>query len=138
ATFDMMDKLGASEDQLDFPVVYASALQGTATLDPKQPGTDMRPLFETILERVPQPQGDPDGPLQLQISNLDYSSYVGRIGIGRIARGRLKPAQEVVVLRGAEDATATPVRSRVNQVMGFRGLERLPLEEAAAGDIVLV
>jgi GTP-binding protein len=139
ATFDMMDKLGASEDQLDFPVVYASALQGTATLDPKQPGTDMRPLFETILERVPAPKGDPDGPLQLQISNLDYSSYVGRIGIGRIARGRLKPAQDVVVLQGgAGSSAAETVRARVNQVMGFRGLERLPLEEAVAGDIVLV
>ena len=135
ATFDMMDRLGASEEQLDFPVVYASALQGTATLDSKQPGTDMRPLFETILERVPAPAGDPDGPLQLQISNLDYSSYVGRIGIGRISRGRLKPAQDVVVLDGQG---AAPVRARVNQVMGFRGLERLPLEEAVAGDIVLV
>ncbi|HZR71039.1 MAG TPA: translational GTPase TypA [Burkholderiales bacterium] len=135
ATFDMMDRLGASEEQLDFPVVYASALQGTATLDSKQPGTDMRPLFETILERVPAPAGDPDGPLQLQISNLDYSSYVGRIGIGRISRGRLKPAQDVVVLDGQD---AAPVRARVNQVMGFRGLERLPLEEAVAGDIVLV
>jgi GTP-binding protein len=135
ATFDMMDKLGASEDQLDFPIVYASALLGTATLDLKQPGTDMRPLFETILGRVPAPAGDPDGPLQLQISNLDYSSYVGRIGIGRISRGRLKPAQDVVVLDGQG---AAPVRARVNQVMGFRGLERLPLEEAVAGDIVLV
>jgi GTP-binding protein len=135
ATFDMMDKLGATEDQLDFPVVYASALLGTATLDLKQPGTDMRPLFETILERVPAPRGDPDGPLQLQISNLDYSSYVGRIGIGRISRGRLKPAQDVVLLDGQG---AAPVRARVNQVMGFRGLERLPLEEAVAGDIVLV
>jgi GTP-binding protein len=135
ATFDMMDKLGASEDQLDFPVVYASALLGTATLDPKQPGVDMRPLFETILERVPAPKGDPDGPLQLQISNIDYSSYVGRIGIGRISRGRLRPAQDVVVLEGA---AGVPVKARVNQVMGFRGLERLPLDEAVAGDIVLV
>src|SRR6266850_1227844 len=93
ATFDMMDKLGASEHQLDFPVVYASALLGTATLDLSRPGTDMRPLFRTIIERVQAPKGDPDGPLQLQISNIDYSSYVGRIGIGRIARGRLRPAQ---------------------------------------------
>ena len=91
ATFDMMDKLGASEHQLDFPVVYASALLGTATLDLSKPGTDMRPLFRTIIDRVPAPKGDPDRPLQLQISNIDYSSYVGRIGIGRIARGRLKP-----------------------------------------------
>jgi GTP-binding protein len=134
ATFDMMDKLGASEHQLDFPVVYTSALLGTATLDLAKPGKDMRPLFETIIGRVPAPKGDPDGPLQLQISNIDYSSYVGRIGIGRIARGRLKPAQEIVVLHEGREAA----KARVGQVMGFRGLERLPLEEAAAGDIVLV
>jgi GTP-binding protein len=134
ATFDMMDKLGASEDQLDFPVVYASALLGTATLDLAQPGTNMRALFQTILARVPAPKGDPDGALQLQISNLDYSSYVGRIGIGRIARGRLKPAQEVLVLNGDKP----PVKAKVNQVMGFRGLERIQMEEAVAGDIVLV
>jgi len=134
ATFDMMDKLGASEHQLDFPVVYASALLGTATLDLARPGKDMRPLFETIIARVPAPTGDPDGPLQLQISNIDYSSYVGRIGIGRIARGRLRPAQEVVVLHEGRE----PAKAEVGQVMGFRGLERLPMEEAAAGDIVLV
>src|SRR5574342_1199050 len=91
ATFDMMDKLGASEHQLDFPVVYASALLGTASLDPQRAGKDMRALFQAILEHIPPPKGDPDGPLQLQISNLDYSSYVGRIGIGRISRGRLVP-----------------------------------------------
>ena len=134
ATFDMMDKLGASEHQLDFPVVYASALLGTATLDLSKPGTDMRPLFQTIIDRVPAPEGDPDGALQLQISNIDYSSYVGRIGIGRIARGRLKPAQEIVVLHEGRE----PAKAKVGQVMGFRGLERIPMEEAAAGDIVLV
>jgi len=134
ATFDMMDKLGASEDQLDFPVVYTSALLGTATLDLAQPGANMRALFQTILTRVPAPKGDPDGALQLQISNLDYSSYVGRIGIGRIARGRLKPAQEVLVLNGDKP----PVKAKVNQVMGFHGLERIQMEEAVAGDIVLV
>ncbi|MGB7542597.1 MAG: translational GTPase TypA [Burkholderiales bacterium] len=134
AIFDMMDKLGASEEQLDFPVVYTSALLGTATLELNQPGHDMRALFQTILERVPAPKGDPDGPLQLQISNLDYSSYVGRIGVGRIARGRLRPAQEVLVL----DGDRTPVRAKVNQVMGFQGLERISMEEAVAGDIVLV
>jgi len=134
ATFDMMDKLGASEHQLDFPVVYASALLGTATLDLKKPGQDMRPLFQTIIDRVPAPKGDPDGALQLQISNIDYSSYVGRIGIGRIARGRLKPAQEILVLHEGLE----PAKAKVGQVMGFRGLERVPMEEAAAGDIVLV
>jgi len=134
ATFDMMDKLGASEHQLDFPVVYASALLGTATLDLSKPGTDMRPLFRTIIDRVPAPKGDPEGSLQLQISNIDYSSYVGRIGIGRIARGRLRPAQEIVVLHEGRE----PANAKVGQVMGFRGLERIPMEEAAAGDIVLV
>ena len=134
ATFDMMDKLGASEHQLDFPVVYASALLGTATLDLSKPGTDMRPLFRTIIDRVPAPKGDPDGPLQLQISNIDYSSYVGRIGIGRIARGRLKSAQEILVLHEGRE----PAKAEVGQVMGFRGLERIPMEEASAGDIVLV
>jgi len=134
ATFDMMDKLGASERQLDFPVVYASALLGTATLDLSRPGADMRPLFRTIIERVQAPKGDPDGPLQLQISNIDYSSYVGRIGIGRIARGRLRPAQEILVLHEGRE----PAKAKVGQVMGFRGLERIPMDEASVGDIVLV
>jgi len=134
ATFEMMDKLGASEHQLDFPVVYASALLGTASLDPQHFGTDMRALFQAILEHIPAPRGDAEGPFQLQISNLDYSSYVGRIGIGRISRGRLMPSQEVVVL---EDGRA-PVKAKVSQVMGFRGLERVQMDGAAAGDIVLV
>jgi GTP-binding protein len=133
-TFDLFDKLGATEAQLDFPVVYASALHGYASLDPKIPGTDMRALFETILANVPVPVGDPDGPLQFQISALDYSSYLGRIGIGRIRRGRLKPAQEVMVLNGDRPGT----RAKVGQVLGFSGLERRPVEEASAGDIVLV
>jgi GTP-binding protein len=94
----------------------------------------MQPLFRAIMEHVPAPKGDPDGPLQLQISNLDYSSYVGRIGIGRIARGRLRPAQEVLVL----DGDLPPMKAKVGQVMGFRGLERIQMEEAVAGDIVLV
>ncbi len=133
-TFDLFDKLNATEAQLDFPVVYASALNGFATLDPKQTSPDMRPLFETILKHVPEPAGNPDEPLQLQINALDYSSFVGRIGVGRIARGRLKPAQEVMVMTGDQ----TPKKARVNQVFGFRGLERVPLSEALAGDIVLV
>lgn len=133
-TFDLFDKLNATEEQLDFPVVYASALNGYATLDPKQTSPDMRPLFETILKHVPEPAGNADEPLQLQISALDYSSFVGRIGIGRITRGRLKPAQDVMVMTGDQ----TPKKARVNQVFGFRGLERVPLSEASAGDIVLV
>ncbi|WON74318.1 translational GTPase TypA [Nitrosospira sp. Is2] len=133
-TFDLFDKLGANEDQMDFPVVYASALNGYATTDLKQPGTDMRPLFDVILKHVSAPTGNADEPLQLQISALDYSSFVGRIGIGRISRGRLRPAQDVMVMAGA----ATPKKARVNQVLGFRGIERVQLDEAQAGDIVLI
>jgi GTP-binding protein len=133
-TFELFDKLGATEAQLDFPVVYASALLGYASLDPDVPGTDMRALFETILTKVPAPVGDPDAPLQLQISALDYSSYVGRLGIGRIRRGRLKPAQEVMVLNGDRAGA----RAKIGQVLGFSGLERRPVDEASAGDIVLV
>ncbi len=133
-TFDLFDKLGANEDQMDFPVVYASALNGYASTDLKQAGTDMRPLFDVILRHVSAPAGNADEPLQLQISALDYSSFVGRIGIGRISRGRLKPAQDVMVMAG----TATPKKARVNQVLGFRGIERVQLEESQAGDIVLI
>ncbi|MGH8671232.1 MAG: translational GTPase TypA [Burkholderiales bacterium] len=133
-TFELFDKLGATDEQLDFPVVYASALNGHATLDLSQPGTDMRPLFDTILARVPAPAGDIEAPLQLQISALDYSSFVGRIGIGRITRGRISPAQDVLVLDGDKPAK----RARVNQVFGFQGLERVPMEEATAGEIVLI
>ncbi|MGA8005667.1 MAG: translational GTPase TypA [Burkholderiales bacterium] len=132
-TFELFDKLGASEQQLDFPVVYASALQGWASLDSARRGHDMRPLFDTILERVPAPMDvDADGPLQLQISALDYSSYVGRIGIGRIRRGRLRPASEILVMLPEQ----APLRAKVAQVFGFSGLERIPLNEASAGDIV--
>lgn len=133
-TFDLFDKLGATDEQLDFPVVYASGLNGWATLELGAPGSDMRPLFEAILEHVPAPSDDPEAPLQLQISALDYSSFVGRIGVGRIRRGKVRAGQDVLVLNG-DDA---PVRARVNQLFGFRGLERVPLDEGLAGDIVLV
>ena len=134
-TFELFDKLGASEEQLDFPVVYASALQGWAALELTGDRTSMQPLFETILERIPAPADDDvDSPLQLQISALDYSSYVGRIGVGRIKRGRLQPAAEVAVVYG----DGPPRRERINQVLAFRGLERTPVAEALAGDIVLI
>jgi len=133
-TFDLFDKLGATEEQLDFPVVYASALNGYATLDLAKPSTDMRPLFDAVLKNVPAPDTDVDAPLQLQISALDYSSFVGRIGIGRVRRGRVKPGQEVMVMSGDRP----PKRARINQVLGFRGIERVPLDEALAGDIVLI
>jgi GTP-binding protein len=133
-TFDLFDKLGATEDQLDFPVVYASALDGHATLELNQPKTDMRSLFDIILKHVPAPVGNADEPLQLQISALDYSNFVGRIGIGRISRGSLKPKQDVMILAG----DSTPKKARVNQIQGFRGIERVQLDEATVGDIVLV
>src|SRR4051812_41006646 len=134
-TFDLFDKLGAAEEQLDFPVIYASALEGWASTESNQRGTNMEPLFEAILKHVPVRDEDPDGPLQLQICSLDYSSYVGKIGIGRIRRGKLRPAQEVLVLNGPD---AAPVKAKVNQVLMFEGLERVQVDEGQSGDIVLV
>jgi GTP-binding protein len=133
-TFELMDKLGASEAQLDFPVVYASAINGYAMLDLKTPATDMRALFETVLKYVPAPESDADAPLQLQISALDYSTYVGRIGIGRVRRGSIKPAQDVMVMIGDKP----PKRARVNSVQGFQGLNKVPMDIAEAGEIVLI
>src|SRR6476646_4440266 len=130
-TFDLFDKLGASEDQLDFPVVYASALLGYAKKELDHESGDMAPLFDAILKYVPVRDEDPDAPLQLQICSLDYSSYVGKIGIGRIRRGRLKAAQEVLLL-------PDNIKAKVNQVLMFEGLERKPVDEAEAGDIVLI
>src|SRR5690348_11969413 len=171
-TFELFDRLGANDAQLDFPVVYASALDGYATLDvnvakaasatPSPPAPlphagegregvrlphagegssarrDMRPLFETILAHVPAPSGDVDGPLQLQMSALDYSSYVGRLGIGRIRRGTLVAGQEVAIVERPLANGEQPQRGRIGQVFVFEGLNRVPVERAAAGDIVLV
>ena len=133
-TFELMDKLGATEAQLDFPVVYASAINGYAMLDLKTPATDMRALFDTVLKYVPAPECDADAPLQLQISALDYSTYVGRIGIGRVRRGSIKPAQDVMVIIGDKP----PKKARVNSVQGFQGLNKVPLDIAEAGEIVLI
>ena len=135
ATFELFDKLGATEEQLDFPVVYASALNGYASLDPTVREGTMKPLFDAVLEHVPVRDDDPDGPLQLQISSLDYSSYVGKIGIGRIKRGRIKGLQDVIVMNGPD---STPIKARVNQVLKFKGLDRVLVDEAQAGDIVLI
>jgi GTP-binding protein len=134
-TFDLFDKLGAAEEQLDFPVIYASALLGWAATAVGETGTDMKPLFEAILAHVPMRADDPDGPLQLQICSLDYSSYVGRIGIGRIDRGRIRSGQNVFLLKGPGTA---PLPVKVNQVLVFKGLERVVTEEAQAGDIVAI
>jgi GTP-binding protein len=135
STFDLFDKLGASEAQLDFPVVYASGLNGWATLKAGETGTDLAPLFEAILTHVPAHDGDADAPLQLQIASLDYSSYVGRIGVGRINQGTLKPATDVAVCEGLD---AAPRKARINQVLTFEGLERQQTERAGPGDIVLI
>jgi len=137
-TFDLFDKLGASEAQLDFPIIYASALEGWATEDLAKKNDNLKPLFEAILNHVPARDDDPTGPLQLQICSLDYSSYVGRIGIGRVIRGRIKSGQLVTVLHGPEGGPIAPINAKVNQVQVFKGLERVVVEEAEAGDIVLI
>ncbi|MCL1886676.1 MAG: translational GTPase TypA [Betaproteobacteria bacterium] len=135
ATFELFDKLGATEEQLDFPIIYASALNGYASTDPMTRSGTMSPLFDAILEFVPVRKADPDGPLQLQISSLDFSSYVGKIGIGRISRGRISPLQDVIVMHGPD---SPQIKARVNQVLHFKGLERVVVDEAVAGDIVLI
>ena len=135
ATFDLFDKLGATEEQLDFPVIYASGLAGYSGLTADVRDGDMRPLFDAVLKYVPQREDDPDGALQLQIVSLDYSSYVGKIGVGRINRGRLRAGQDVLVKFGPE---GEPIKGRVNQVLKFKGLERELVDGAQAGDIVLI
>ena len=131
-TFDLFDKLGASEAQLDFPVVYASALRGFAGDEPSKPAADMTPLFEAIVKNCPPPDVDENGPLQLQVSLLDYSSYVGAIGIGRIKRGKIRRNSPVVVV----DREGKVRNERIMQVMGFLGLHRVEADQAGAGDIV--
>jgi GTP-binding protein len=131
-TFDLFDKLGASEAQLDFQVVYASALKGFAGYEPGTMTSNMTPLFETIVKHCPPPDIDEEGPLQLQVSQLDYSSYVGAIGIGRIKRGKIRRNSAVVVV----DREGKVRNERIMQVLGFLGLERVEVDEAFAGDIV--
>jgi GTP-binding protein len=135
ATFDLFDKLHATEAQLDFPVIFASGLNGWATLEQGTVGTDLGPLFDAMLQYVPAHEGEADAPLQLQICSLDYSTYVGRIGIGRVNQGTLRPMQDVAVYSGPDSA---PVKARVNQVLKFEGLERKPADSAGPGDIVLI
>ncbi len=132
--FDLFDNLGASDEQLDFKVVYASALNGWATREEGETGSDMEPLFETIVEEVAPPAVDVDGPLQMQISQLDYSSYVGVIGVGRVTRGSVKPNQQVTVV-GSDGKTRN---GKVGTVMGYLGLERHEVTQANAGDIIAI
>jgi GTP-binding protein len=131
-TFDLFDRLGATDEQLDFPVIYASALRGFAGLESTVRDGDMQPLFKTIVEHCPPPDVDVDGPLQLQVTLLDYSSYVGAIGIGRIKRGTIKRGMTVTVV--ARDGKQRP--EKITQILGFHGLTRIEVESAGAGDIV--
>ena len=139
AAFDLFDKLGATDEQLDFPVVYASGINGWTSLEEgpagEQWGPDMSALFDTVLKHVPAVKGDATAPLQMQISALDYSTFVGRIGVGRINAGTLKPGQEVLVMAGPDGAS---YKGRVNEVLKFQGLERVKVTEAGPSDIVLV
>ncbi|NUZ08066.1 translational GTPase TypA [Piscinibacter koreensis] len=139
AAFDLFDKLGASDEQLDFPVVYASGINGWTSLTEGAPGEqwgpDMSALFDTILRYVPPNSGDPAASLQLQISALDFSTFVGRIGIGRISQGTLKPGMDVLVMEGPDGKST---KGRVNQVLTFQGLNRVQVTEALPGDIVLI
>ncbi len=131
-TFDLFDKLGATDEQLDFPVIYASGLNGYAGLDESVREGDLTPLFEALIEHVPAPPVDPDGPFQMQITSLSYSTYVGLIGIGRIRRGRIRTNQPVAVV----DREGKKRAGKVLQVLGFKGLKREEIPEAAAGDII--
>lgn len=132
--FDLFDNLGATDEQLDFQVVYASAINGWASMEEGEEGSDMTPLFQTIVDQVPSPDADPDGAFQMQISQLDYSSYLGVIGVGRVTRGSVKPNQQVTV-----QTAAGPVHNgKVGKVFGYLGLERHEVEEAKAGDIIAI
>jgi GTP-binding protein len=131
-TFDLFDRLGATDEQLDFPIVYASALNGYASLESTAAGGDMTPLFETIVEKVSPPPVNIDGPFQMQVSSLDYNTYVGVIGIGRIQRGVVKPNMPLVIV----SREGNERKGRILQLFGFHGLDRVEVQEARAGDII--
>ncbi|MFY9810248.1 translational GTPase TypA [Aquabacterium sp.] len=139
AAFDLFDKLGATDEQLDFPVVYASGINGWTSLEEGAPGEqwgpDMSALFNTVLKHVPAQKGDPAAPLQLQISALDFSTFVGRIGVGRVSQGTVKAGQDVLVMEGPEGRS---IKGRINQVLTFHGLDRVQVTEAGPGNIVLI
>lgn len=132
--FDLFDRLGATEEQLDFPIIYTSAIEGISGEEHEEMGSDMTALFEAIVSKVPAPQVNSEGPYQMQISALDYSSYVGVIGVGRISRGKLKPNAQVTIV----DSEGATRKGKVLQVMGYHGLERVDVDEAEAGDIVCI
>ena len=132
--FDLFDSLGATDEQLDFPFVYASAINGIDGMDPEEMSEDLTPLFQTIVDRVPSPDVDLDGPFQMQISALDYNSFLGVIGIGRIRRGKVKTNTPVTSI----DASGKKRNGRILKIMGHHGLQRVEVEEAQAGDIVCI
>ncbi len=132
--FDLFDRLGGNDDQLDFPVVYASALNGASGLDENKMSDDMSPLMDLIIDKVEPPEVNDEGPFQMQISALDYSSYVGVIGIGRISRGKLKPNEQTIIA----GSDKTERKGKILQVMGYNGLDRIEVQEAQAGDIICV
>lgn len=131
---DLFIELGANDDQIEFPIIYCSARDGYASLDPDDRGGDIRPLFDAILEHVPAPEGETDGPTQVLFSNIDYDDYVGRIGIGRVERGTIKTGQQVMLCEEGKD----PVRAKVNRLYTFQGLRRVEAEEASLGELVAV
>jgi GTP-binding protein len=132
--FELFDQLGATDEQLDFPIIYGSALEGRAGLSPDNIEDDMSCLLQALIDKVPAPDVDVDGPLQMQISALDYNSYVGVIGLGRIARGTIKSGSQVIVAK----SSGVEKKAKIMQVMGYKGLERVEVQEASAGDIVCV
>jgi len=132
--FDLFDSLGATDEQLDFPFVYASAINGIAGLDPEDMAEDLTPLFQTVVDRVPPPDVDLDGPFQMQISALDYNSFLGVIGIGRIRRGKIKANSPVTSI----DASGKKRNGRILKIMGHHGLQRVEVEDAQAGDIICI
>jgi len=132
--FELFDRLGATDEQLDFPVIYASALNGVAGLEHDNLAEDMQPLFEMIVDKVPVPEADRDGPFQMQVSALDYDSYIGVIGIGRISRGTLRPGQQVTIVNNLGDES----KGKVLNVKGYLGLDRVDTDLAEAGDIVTI
>ncbi|MCG8024120.1 MAG: translational GTPase TypA [Candidatus Thiodiazotropha endolucinida] len=132
--FELFDRLGATDEQLDFPIIYASAVNGYAGLESQVNQGDMRPLFETIVDHCPVPEVDPDGPFQMQISNLDYNSYVGAIAVGRVTRGTVKPNQQITVVK----YDGEPHRGKIGVVYGYLGLERFEVDQASAGDIIAI
>ena len=133
-TFDLFAALGANEEQLDFPIVYAIALHGTATLDPATPGTDLTPLFKTIVSHIDPPAGDPEGLLQMLVTTLDYDDYKGRIAIGKLVSGELKTNQNITVM----NRQGVPVLGKLSQVFIYQGLNRTEVESAEAGEIVAI